>query len=1487
MPTHTAFELLQHLSPAFLTPDDAARYAMALIDRRQDRAMGGYILIDADEQYQATLPLEGGMDDFLLQDITMENAWDRLMPEGYRYVAYYLYDRDRQFQIKRSRPSWSAQRIALTMSLPAGRAVAACYGGLASRLYTVGPEGSLVLFVALGTQRPQWPALPAEQEPVERYVHGLASRGTLSVVVPSPVWMGWRGEVSLRWKAYLPDTQPTMTHPFYSQVYPDAQAAMVFAQQRLLLNPKARQLGYVLKHRSQARFVVTEPQPAEEPVFDLQRVFPSGADGVSVPLYYVFVGMYWLAIDTPAPPSVTEPWLYERIIPPLVLAHGIDLQRALKVPGMALYVSTFDGALLRYEISNADAESRFYNPPERAQHGIDNGQQAALDEGRLPVRTYIQQVAAAGHLTVEKTSALWDVPGRIDAAWQPYSRHPQASLSPSFLLPDDAARYAHARIGSRREREYIGLILKSAQQRFVATEPQENPGARFDLSQVGPVDRTGLPVVMPAGFSLHGVYSSRAHAAVAGDDEAQVAAQMFMDTDIHQALKLAPSVSVTYLSGSADSLLAFQPYTQELTRELYEASAPASGGSQLERQLQDHSLVPSDVVRAMVLAGTLRVVLGNRVWGGPAQVENDWSPPFDLDDRHVPAQPQLGPIFATAREAVDDACERWWRAYALAPQGLGVVLESLKGDAFVATQTVPGAVLDRLLFASEFGAPVLTEQFRVHAVYYRASALPKGLSGQAAWVARHFIGAEDLYAALYNQQGGRRASLARALGVYLAPLDGALLELRAGFDPFALFLNEAGAIDPHALPAKLHQALTTQAYVRQVANAGQLSVLRASTCWDVPGRVGQDWLASAEVNRHQLVPCFISADDAARHAQARLANRRDRVYGGLILRRTDGLYTATLPEPVYVEDFAPGWIRRDDLVAQSQFLGGSTAVARYHSRLTGELPFALSDGERAVYQNMFATDFLGAMLSEPSQSTGLEYVFCDDGALLSVATAGGALEHALAANLAVRGAVHPKDNALERSMRDATLTPSEYVSRVSRALVLRVVKGSTLWGRAAQVKEWRAAELTDGVPPLSVDVAISPVFVQLTDALRYAHRQSGQRRQLTFGVVLKARTVEHYLVSVPVAAGGLALSLDRILVNAAPPTGFELLGWYLCPPAQPQMLKDDPLYRYVVSPSDLSRAWGLQPPGNGQFLPVFVGCIDGAWLRMLPRSAAPLPSDVEQQLKSATLQPLAYVHQLAKNVELTVLLTSEVWSAKGRVGADWRPRREARRDDPSLVFGPLFAHPDDAARYAQRRLGGAPDNKWLGLVLTDRLATSFVALEPVPDAGTSVALHRRLFQLESSWLDPSPPAPAYPQGFKLLAVHLLFHRMFREPDDTPADQRLGEHFAPRDTLRFFRNLLWVGRGRGGFCYLSTPQGGLLKYVPRYTEREEQLFTGGFFGPPALRPTQWLSRLAGDGALQVLDKDDYWTRSGVVKVDWTAKEQPVLEVQPVDQTRQEL
>lgn len=1464
--TQVADDLLKKLSPPFINMNDAARYAMTQIDRSLGRAYGGYLLTDPSGECRATQPVEGVLDDFLFSDpLIMEAATDLLLPRDYHYEGYYFCDIDRHSWIKQQRPGWSEQRIALTQSVPGAKAVAATHSELKA-FYSIGPEGSLVRFVpderALQNDfvarmkarfSEQALELPPEHEPVERYVGELMAAGQVLVIVTSPAWAGWRGALSEHWRPYLADPQSAVPDPYLSQIHGSTLAAMADAHQRMLRQPAKRQMGFMLKHLVRQRFTVSEPVAVDEVTYDPAAVFESDYDGgIFLRHGWGVVGAYSLCVQAGTPPTLKERWLYERFIAPMELAHGINLSRSSAVlPGFAMYFSTDDGAQLKLGFPSVEAQTPFFNPLPTPQRGMDNNTQAALLNGRLTPTAFVRRIAEAGDLRVLKTSPLWDVPGRVNAQWQPYANDPQRGTGPAFVLADDAARDAHERIGCRRDAGYIGLILQRADQRFVATLPLKNPAERFDPSALFAHDRQGTLIVLLAGHTLHGVYSSRWRGDMAErtwpEDEANVAAQMFTDTDVHAIYTGPPGLAVAYLSGSADSLLAYEPFAPGMNHDFRARVRWRDGGSLLSHELRDGTLMPSDVVREMVLAGTLRVVVGNRTWGPPGKITSDWSGPFEPDTSHVPKQPELGPVFATAREAVVEACARWRARYAISASGLGLVLKHKARDEFVATQTVAGPMLDQLYQASEFGAQVLIDDFRVNRVYFSARGLPAGLNGQDAWLARHFMDAASLYHALYDRAGVRRGGLMQRLALTSSVLDGALLEYVPWLDPYPLFCDETGQVDPQVLPAKLALSLTERGYIRQVAANGQLEVVSGSECWGEPGPVKADWVAFAEVSRRHLGPVFISADDAARHAALQLGTRRDTVYGGLILRRRDGLFTATEPVPVSVEDFAPGLIRLDELVSQSQSLGASTAVARYHSRIDGQIPFALSDGERRVYLNMFASDFLGPVLrhatASAKQSTGQEYLICADGAVLCYTASGSALEQSLANRLGVpaSGTTQRRNNEIERRFYTGALTPSAFVNQVARAGELRVVQGSPLWGPARRLDFW-LADSTDVTPPVSVDAPFTAVYVQLADVQRYLHQHAGTRGQLSFGLLLKAKAAEHYVASLALPAGTGPLSLDRVLRDGLVPQGFELLGLYLCPPAQPDVRQDEPWYRNLVSPRDLARAWGIKGPGSAANLPVYLSCVDGAWLKLTPRSALPFGQDLP---------------------------------------ADFSPRDAAQ--PAGLAFGRLFSHPDDAARHTAPPSQRFAGKEYLGVVLVDAQAGAFVAAEPLEDHGVDSLASQRLLLHERTLLSGPVAVPAYPAGYQLLAVQLFFKTMKPSAHWAPGETKLAEHFVGQDELGGYRRLLQVNAVRGACCYITTRQGALIKYTPRFTPREEALFSGElFFGPEQFLPTQWLSRLATDGLLQVLRPDDYWTRRGVVEVEWSRtddKETPRWAVRP--------
>ncbi len=88
-------------------------------------------------------------------------------------------------------------------------------------------------------------------------------------------------------------------------------------------------------------------------------------------------------------------------------------------------------------------------------------------------------------------------------------QHPDMpTLSAPFDHPDDAARYAHERIGDRRDREYGGFITVRKDGKYIATEPMNGSQFSFDPNEVFPRNEQEGYVLYPQGYGDYAVYHS-------------------------------------------------------------------------------------------------------------------------------------------------------------------------------------------------------------------------------------------------------------------------------------------------------------------------------------------------------------------------------------------------------------------------------------------------------------------------------------------------------------------------------------------------------------------------------------------------------------------------------------------------------------------------------------------------------------------------------------------------------------------------------------------------------------------------------------------------------------------------------------------------------------------------------------------------------------------------------------------------------------------
>ncbi|MFL1388785.1 DUF4329 domain-containing protein [Pseudomonas tritici] len=1555
-------QLQKAMSPAFITADDAARYLHERI-REHGQVRLGYIVQRDDGLFVSTAPIiESDLSREL--GLTFDGAITArlVMPEGYRHAGFFVSMANILATVKRGLPPRSDEDVQLKRQLPLedeaklylsvpsyeySASIMSAGHGIPA-LYYSSPFGSLVKYVRSETQLERnfsgllkesvrtgtvKTQLDGFDGSMAEMVRKMVRLGAFHVLVSSPAWGGSRGKVPNVWAPYRPFNAAISIPPEYSWVFGDADTAAEYAHYQLSTSTGRQQIAFILKALQGENYVVTRPVVSKPglAVFSPLHVFTADGSGQAVlPAGYTLYGI----CHSPHPPlglNVASHWLYESFVSPVELAVAIADSRQPNSTLRALYLDTRDGARLKYSFSATALESQLYGITPK---GVvtDNGQLAELIAGTLTPHEFVLRVAAAGALVVQQAGTMWDVEGVVDSQWKPFSRYPVLTLSHHFLSADDAARFAHEQIGSQRDSEYCGLILQTRDQRFVATLPWPCGEAhRFSFaSSIFPVDHTGTPIV-PHRYTLHGQYASCRAAALLdttrmnqygwGRNEAYVDWQLFSDEDLRSLIGNRHRFSVAYLSCAEDALLGYDLSGSAAELALLKQLEPSAQGSLWEQRRRRGELRPQNTVDLLAAVG-LRIVVGSHLWGAAGAVAAGWRAFPAVQAHQAPEQVAFGAVFTSADTAARDAHGRVNRGYHATQTCFAFVLKHAQRPEYVVSQVVssdqhnPLFSLASLFGTNDDGAYVYPSGFTLHSLFYARRWMPEQLVSDQQWLARHFMSSADLYTAFQAAKRWRVAGDDNSLPVYLSTLDNALLRYQAPIST-ALFNPEKQASghfeDVHTLLAS--GRMTPQGFVTKVITAGQLTVVVANDCWDEAGKLTVDWLPYADFSRRALSPAFFSQADAVRYAQAQLPRQGDRVYGGLLLKRLDGLFVATEPVPVPTENFDPKWILPDEDVPQDRLAPGMTLVARYRSRRDTLPAFLLLPEELEVYRGMFSTEVLAKALA-CSHLWRHEYLLGFDGSLLGFSCAdpngdllGAQQKQQLALDrqtlqqelAAASGAPHdPYSNLIEQQLREGSRTPVQFVNQVLKVAAIQVIQGSELWGNAQILRNgWLPAH--GYIAPqkslyATADRACGPLFSHSDDVARHAHEQAGNRDELTYGFILKARN-GHWMASLPVTGEDLRFPLSRVLFRGALPPGCSIEGMYVCAPArQPEELNASPVYRSFVNPSLLRAALisvRQQSASGNTFLPLYLSCADGALLKY---EAAYLDSDWDTQsrldayvkLLNGPFNPADYIRKVARAGTLQVLVTGDIWATQGLVLQTWTDRQTSAYtpgDDERLALGPLFSHADDAARYQWRRVRREQGKAWLGAIVgsTTGAADTFLVTEPVADNGPSVAVGLRLFTPACQRLfgrvmnQVTPQASSkYPKGYRVVGVQQL-HKV----DDTRAaladryQQALADNFIAQQEFRAFVEMLRTDHVAGARYYLTPRQGALLVYVPSYQPSERDFLLSGWLDPdtdkPKATPGEVITTLATVGRLYILEPDSFWQPRGQVATRWVMEQ----------------
>ena len=1487
------------VGPSFITPDDAARWAHNQIGTRRDREYGGLVL-KRGNRYFATPPVSGDQALFDFGTIlARDDEDDFIAPDGYECHGLYHSHPANDGPIKQFNPSFTADQVELFNSFysNADQVFAITHRDFARVHYLSGAPNALLKYVSSGSAEEAnlkaqlLGTVPlVEFSTFEGAVWRLAQAGELRVVVPSPVWGGVRGKVSQGWTLRSP-VSDVQEQPFFTPAVGTAQAAVLVA---LNVVARLRQSGYqgvVLKHLTSSTYIATEPTALGA---SLTGLFPLRDNGQPrLPSNYRLVGFYYAPAplaDMPLP--ATEPWLYKRFVSPQLLVTAMNQAastQGLQMAGMGLklFLHTADKALLQWQAPAPGAASELFSV---AADGTvtDNGNQAALMDGSLSPRAFVQRVIHAGELTVLQVGRLWNTLGLLYASETLPLGTKGATVDATFLSADDAARHAHERIGVRREAIYAGYILRRPDQRFVFTEPVRVHGDGFAGDLLLSAPGNGL-LVPPAGHVIHARYSS--HPPLSQDElerwrrlgwsmtDLEISATMFSDRDIRSVIR---SGLPAYLSGSPNSLICYIPSGSQNEALVLANTSREPSVDGYYRRLERGALKPENIVTRLADAGELRVVARTRLWGPRLRVYDDWTPNFDYAET-PPQTPALSAVFKTLDAAAINAHVRGHGRNLDIEGYTAYLLKHPQKNEYVVSELAPQAS-GRWLSDSSLGAAYLnggdfTHGFVMAGLLYSQQWLPSGLPSTAAWLTRFFATPQRLQRAEQDVRYLPRASAGGVLPVYLSTLEGALLRYQPA--ETSLFSGGEEGEEVSVQGMRLRSGtLDIRRYVTAMAQSGDLTVLYSSQCWDRRGAVSKDaaqWRPYAHFNRRRLGPVFNDQDDAARYARSRLtaANAR-RLFGGLILKRPDGLFVATEPVSVPSEDFDHTWIFPDEIVGLGGFPAAHTLVARYRSSPGRELPFALDATQRDIYRNMLSTRVIGAALAVADTHLTREYLFGSDGCILSYSRSDTALEKALKDELRPLNLVREDrlENRLEQQIRAGELKPEAFVRRLSEAGSLRVVEGSKVWGAPRLVlgfvpNAYRAAAIE--IESAQAEPAFSPVFAQEEAAVRYAHEQCQYGSALQFGYVFKAARKEQYMVTMPLVRGSY-WKYTQVFPNGLLPQGYVLEGLYLCAALQNLTPGQDTHERTFHSPLDIDNGIRFSRRGvKGKTLSLYVSCPEGALIRYqyldteeMMDSRSHFPT-LRQKLHEGNISVLDYVRDLAQHGNLDVLVEGSVWAGTRRITPEWKPGSAEGFVDYPMGCGPLFSHADDAARYVQRRLSTRMGHNYVAAVLANPSDSSFITTLPLWPGLDATRLFRLFYTGPSGPVQPisrpvggPAPFPDFPDLYRVIGAQLIYRDKVPAGSEASRDEALASHFIELSVLSDFIRILKAQRQASTSLYLVTRGGALLKYVPGFSPLENQLMASG----PNLKLIEFLDQLAGVGQLSVLDRDAYWHSEGL-------------------------
>jgi hypothetical protein len=1333
-----------------------------------------------------------------------------------------------------------------------------------------------------------------------QFVAQVAEAGELSVEQTSPLW-DVEGVVESSWAPYgtFPFKKPTLGQSFSS-----ADKAAQFAHAQVGARRDREYGALILKHPDQ-HYVLTELLETGANPYGFQGFFPWDTYSKQLALPDGYQLQAWFGSHTAASgdrdAAFKMRWTRDDTSVHVQSFSDVEAYRVyqLQVPG---YLSGAADSLvvLEPEASDQSEFTRLFAPATQgsliARH---------LADGTYKPADVVRKLAEVSRLRVVLGNGLWGAAGVIDLHWKPFAAaSPKKSqpggidrvvalpsLSPAFISPDDAALWAHRRIGARREREYGGVILQNPGGYFFATEPVHGKELEFDVREVLSSHADGSFLSIP-GYQRTALYHSHpaSHDRVANSNThfspQQVKAHLnfFSIWDAAADIVWQKNFALSYLSGPDDSLIRYRPsgtfaeqqYARWLLGEI--ADGPFGGDGTLE-----------DFLKKMQALGELSFITASPLWGGSrGVVPADWQPYQAFAHPPTGLLPLLSAVCSTPTEAIQAAVEGLpasqdtWR--------IGLILKRNGQSEYVATPALSTqqprfAMIDFLMWNQD-GRYVLPDGLAIEGFYCDAPRARSRVPEAQPWLYRSFFPALGLATAAQEARLIPSAQVAeQGMGLYQRTPDGAVLAYRFSYSQQEadLYRVQDTTVDDHGFEtALLTGVLTPQAYVHKVATAGTLQVLSTSRIWNQAGGVADNWRPFSNIPEPVVGPAFALPDDAAYWAHTRIGERRDKEYGGAILKR-DNHYFAT--EPVAGEGVRFDFQRIVATDDQEHFIAPASYECHglYHSH-------PADTSEVKQHNPSFSVDQVALFISFFSNAdqvftlthrdfTPVHYLSGPDGSLLKYTSSGSSEEQSL-----LRQMMGAEPTVPFTAFEGA-------VWNLAQAGDLRVVVANRVWGgiRGRVTRGWTLGS------PVSRETTVQdqPFFTPQTSMGHTAVLVALNSRDLSghaaFGFVLKHRTASSYIATLPAIPGTTLGSLFPVRENGQPKlvSNYRLVGLYYASSAQaPQNLPpgDAWLYKRFASPALLvdvmtqsMATTAIQIAALG--LKLYLRTVDNALLHWQVPSAESTQElftiagqtvtdkGNEAALLDGSLSPRDFVRRVIRAGDLAVVQQGGLWNILGPV----HDSEHLALGSGSLSLSATFLSADDAARHAHERIGFRRRATYGGYIL-NAADGRFVFSEPVVIHGDGFASDLLQPAVGSALLVP-------PVGYKLYARYASHAAL--SSGDLERQQRLGWTLADLEVnVTMFSDVEMASVIRARLpAYLSGSPNNLISYTPSGSANELLVLSNttrepgnhGYFErleARVLKPVDIVTRLADAGNLQVLVQSSLWGPRATVYSDWT-------------------